>query len=127
MSNSGLQVRTTRQDTRSGSHGVDAAELVRRLEITHEDLDAVRAYGKIVVPQLDAYNTLFYQWMERQPEWSIFFSDAALRDHFSSGGSLGLGLPGIGRMMTSLEVSSEVGVGTRVSTERLCLLRAGLR
>ncbi len=53
--------------------------------------------------------------------------DAALRDHFSSGGSLGLGLPGIGRMMTSLEVSSEVGVGTRVSTERLCLLRAGLR
>ena len=53
--------------------------------------------------------------------------DAALRDHFSSGGSLGLGLPGIGRMMTSKEVSSEVGVGTRVSTERLCLLRAGLR
>ena len=53
--------------------------------------------------------------------------DAALRDHFSSGGSLGLGRPGIGRMMTSLEVSSEVGVGTRVSTERLCLLRAGLR
>lgn len=53
--------------------------------------------------------------------------DAALRDHFSSSGSLGLGLPGIGRMMTSLEVSSEVGVGTRVSTERLCLLRAGLR
>jgi len=53
--------------------------------------------------------------------------DAALRDHFSSSGSLGLGLPGIGRMMTSLEVSSEVGVGTRVSTERLCLLRAGSR
>jgi serine/threonine-protein kinase RsbT len=53
--------------------------------------------------------------------------DAALRDHFSSSGSLGLGLPGIGRMMTSLEVSSEVGVGTRVLTERLCILRAGSR
>ncbi|NQW62799.1 MAG: hypothetical protein HQ461_08210 [Deltaproteobacteria bacterium] len=53
--------------------------------------------------------------------------DAALRDHFSSSGSLGLGLPGIGRMMTSLEVSSEVGVGTRVLTERLCTLRAGSR
>lgn len=81
MAHSGLQVRTTRQDTRSGSHGVDAAELVRRLEITHEDLDAVRAYGKIVVPQLDAYNTLFYQWVERQPEWSVFFSDAVRLAH----------------------------------------------
>lgn len=53
--------------------------------------------------------------------------DAALRDHFSSGGSLGLGLPGISRMMTSLEVSSQVGVGTRILTERLCILRRGSR
>lgn len=53
--------------------------------------------------------------------------DAALRDHFSSGGSLGLGLPGISRMMTSLEVSSQVGVGTRILTERLCILRGGSR
>lgn len=52
--------------------------------------------------------------------------DAALRDHFSSGGSLGLGLPGICRMMTSFELSTEVGIGTKIVTERLCGLQTGL-
>lgn len=53
--------------------------------------------------------------------------DAALRDHFSSGGSLGLGLPGIRRMMSTIELSSERGVGTRVIAERLCHVRGGAR
>lgn len=53
--------------------------------------------------------------------------DAALRDHYSSGGSLGLGLPGIRRMMSSLELRSEVGVGTTVVAERLCTVRGGAR
>lgn len=81
MTTSGLQVRTARQNTRGGSLGVDAAELVSRLEITPADLEAVRAYGRIVIPQLSAYNAIFYQWMERQPEWTLFFSDAARLAH----------------------------------------------
>jgi anti-sigma regulatory factor (Ser/Thr protein kinase) len=40
--------------------------------------------------------------------------EAALRDHFSSGGTLGLGLPGVKRMMDDFEIDSEPGRGTRV-------------
>lgn len=40
--------------------------------------------------------------------------DEALLDHFSSGGSLGLGLPGVKRLMDEFEIDSAPGQGTRV-------------
>jgi serine/threonine-protein kinase RsbT len=43
---------------------------------------------------------------------------AALRDHFSTGGSLGLGLPGVRRMMDDFEIESRPGAGTRVRTRK---------
>lgn len=39
---------------------------------------------------------------------------AAMTDHFSSGGTLGLGLPGVKRMMDDLEIDTRPGEGTRV-------------
>ena len=39
----------------------------------------------------------------------------ALTDGYSTGGSLGVGLPGARRLMDSLEIDSEVGRGTTVT------------
>jgi anti-sigma regulatory factor (Ser/Thr protein kinase) len=41
--------------------------------------------------------------------------DAALRDHHSTGGTLGLGLPGVRRLMDELHVDSTPGIGTTVT------------
>ena len=41
--------------------------------------------------------------------------EAAMRDHFSSGGTLGLGLPGVKRMMDEFSLDSTPGDGTRVT------------
>jgi anti-sigma regulatory factor (Ser/Thr protein kinase) len=41
--------------------------------------------------------------------------ERALRDHFSSGGTLGLGLPGVRRMMDEFEIDSVPGRGTTVT------------
>jgi serine/threonine-protein kinase RsbT len=41
--------------------------------------------------------------------------EAAMRDHFSSGGTLGLGLPGVRRMMDEFSLDSKPGEGTRVT------------
>ena len=41
--------------------------------------------------------------------------EAAMRDHFSSGGTLGLGLPGVRRMMDELSLESTPGEGTCVT------------
>jgi anti-sigma regulatory factor (Ser/Thr protein kinase) len=40
--------------------------------------------------------------------------EAAMSDHFSSSGTLGLGLPGVKRMMDEFEIESESNRGTRV-------------
>ena len=40
--------------------------------------------------------------------------EQALQDHFSSQGTLGLGLPGVRRMVDEFELTSNVGEGTRV-------------
>ncbi len=39
----------------------------------------------------------------------------AMRDHFSSSGTLGLGLPGVKRLMDEFDIESSPGQGTRVS------------
>ncbi|MDJ0869465.1 MAG: ATP-binding protein [Myxococcota bacterium] len=44
--------------------------------------------------------------------------EAAMRDHFSSGGTLGLGLPGVERMMDEFTLDSAPGRGTRVKARK---------
>ena len=42
----------------------------------------------------------------------------ALRDGFSTSGSLGLGLPGVRRLMDDFEISSQPGRGTMVAVKK---------
>ena len=42
----------------------------------------------------------------------------AMNDHYSSGGTLGLGLPGVKRMMDEFSLESTLGEGTRVTTRK---------
>ena len=44
--------------------------------------------------------------------------EAALRDGFSTGGSLGMGLPGVRRLMDDFSIVSTPGGGTRVMCHR---------
>ena len=46
--------------------------------------------------------------------------DRAMRDSYSSGGTLGLGLPGVERMMDEFEITSTPGAGTRVKARKWC-------
>jgi serine/threonine-protein kinase RsbT len=42
----------------------------------------------------------------------------ALRDGFSTSGSLGLGLPGVRRLMDEFEITSQPGLGTTVAVKK---------
>ena len=44
--------------------------------------------------------------------------DVAMSDHFSSSGTLGMGLPGVKRMMDEFSLESTVGEGTRVTARK---------
>ena len=43
---------------------------------------------------------------------------ASLKDHYSTGGTLGLGLPGSARIMDSLEIKSQPGCGATVTAKK---------
>jgi serine/threonine-protein kinase RsbT len=43
---------------------------------------------------------------------------AAMKDHFSSGGTLGMGLPAVKRMMDEFSLESTPGRGTRVTARK---------
>ena len=44
--------------------------------------------------------------------------ELAMRDGYSTGGSLGLGLPGARRLMDEFAIDSEVGKGTTISMKK---------
>ncbi len=44
--------------------------------------------------------------------------EQAMADHFSSSGTLGLGLPGVKRMMDEFEINSVLEKGTRVTIKK---------
>ena len=52
---------------------------------------------------------------------------AALEDHYSTGGTLGLGLPGAARIMDMLEIDSKLGAGAVVTTRKWVKQRAKSR
>ena len=47
--------------------------------------------------------------------------EVAMRDGYSTGKSLGLGLPGAKRLMDEFEIESEVGKGTRITMRKWVL------
>lgn len=46
--------------------------------------------------------------------------ETAMQDHFSTSGTLGLGLPGVKRLVDHLEIESQVGFGTHVTIRMKC-------
>ena len=54
------------KDTARGSS--EASRLMTEYEISPEDLEKIRRYGKIIIPKLPDHVTAFYQWLKTQPD-----------------------------------------------------------
>ncbi len=71
--------------------------------------------------RLSCYGELGTEGIEIQAEDrgpGIADVEAAMRDHYSTSGTLGLGLPGVRRMMDSFTIDSAPGRGTRVTVRK---------
>jgi len=54
--------------------------------------------------------------------------EQAMADHYSTSGTLGLGLPGVQRLVDSLEINSSAEEGTHVTIRMQCICQSrGLR
>mgnify|MGYP003575670728 FL=1 len=61
---------------RATGHEVTAAEqLLKLYEITTEDQENIRAYGRVVTPRVNEYVEGFYAWLRTLPIFHQYFSD----------------------------------------------------
>jgi rsbT co-antagonist protein RsbR len=51
----------------------EARKIIENCEIEESDLELVRGMGKILIPKLPKFVTLFYEWLEKQPDYAIHF------------------------------------------------------
>jgi rsbT co-antagonist protein RsbR len=49
--------------------------LLELYSISDDDTEKIHSYGDIVVPKLDEFVGLFYDWLRKQPEFEAFFPD----------------------------------------------------
>ncbi len=49
--------------------------LLELYSISDDDTKKIHSYGDIVVPKLDEFVSLFYDWLRKQPEFEEFFPD----------------------------------------------------
>jgi serine/threonine-protein kinase RsbT len=71
--------------------------------------------GEIVVRAVEENGRRGIEIVARDEGPGIADIEAALRDGFTTGGGLGLGLPGARRLMDEFRVASKLGLGTTVT------------
>ena len=74
--------------------------------------------GEVVLQQLQSNGRPGMEAIVTDRGPGIQDVERALLDHYSTSGTLGLGLPGIRRMMDEFEIDSEPGQGTRVTIRK---------
>ncbi len=74
--------------------------------------------GEIALKRITDHTKQGLMVIARDEGPGILDIEQAMRDGFSSSGSLGLGLPGVKRLVDEFEIASEVGRGTTVTVKK---------
>jgi anti-sigma regulatory factor (Ser/Thr protein kinase) len=74
--------------------------------------------GEILIDRIETDRKAGLQVTARDRGPGIEDVATAMQDHFSSSGTLGLGLPGVKRLMDDFEIDSAKGKGTRVTIRK---------
>ena len=74
--------------------------------------------GEILMTRIIAGSRMGMEVIARDRGPGIEDIQKAMADHYSSGGTLGLGLPGVKRMMDEFELTSAPGKGTTVTIRK---------
>jgi anti-sigma regulatory factor (Ser/Thr protein kinase) len=111
---------------------VTATEIARGLDLSEADSRTVGTVvselatniikyaerGRVTIQEVESGGRVGVQVTVSDQGPGIANVQEALQDHFSSSGTLGLGLPGVRRMMDDFEFQSEVGVGTTITVRK---------
>jgi serine/threonine-protein kinase RsbT len=111
-----MQARRSAEDA-----GFDAARVSMLGTVASELVRNILKYagsGELIIRQLQRRTGAGLELVAVDRGPGIKDVREAMKDHVSTGGTLGLGLPGVKRMMDEMEVDSTVGKGTTVTVRK---------
>ena len=74
--------------------------------------------GQIIITEVQKGYSRGVEIVARDEGPGIADPEKAMQDHFTTGNTLGLGLPGVKRVMDEFELETEVGKGTVVTIRK---------
>ena len=97
-----------------GMHSSDQALLATAISELARNIVQYAGQGEILLAVVEARGHRGIQVISRDRGPGILDIGLAMQDGFSTGGSLGLGLPGSKRLVDEFEIASEPGKGTTI-------------
>jgi serine/threonine-protein kinase RsbT len=102
----------------AGFKGTDLTLIATAISEVARNIVIYAKYGEIAIALLEERDRRGMAVVARDEGPGIADIEKAMRDGFSTGGSLGLGLPGARRLMDEFEIESRLGVGTTVTMRK---------
>jgi serine/threonine-protein kinase RsbT len=104
--------------TELGFSPVDATFLATAISELARNIVAYAGKGEVTLRAIRGSHRVGVSVIASDRGPGIFDIRQALRDGFSTSGSLGLGLPGVRRLMDEFEIKSRPGQGTTVAVKK---------
>ncbi len=104
--------------SRQGFSGTDLTLIATAISEVARNIVVYAGHGELVIGPARKGNRCGITILARDQGPGIPDIDKAMQDGFSTGKSLGLGLPGARRMMDEFEIESAVGAGTTITMRK---------
>lgn len=102
----------------SGFYGSDLTLIATAISEIARNIVNYAERGEVVLSMLEDGSRRGLMVVARDEGPGIPDIDLAMRDGFSTGKSLGLGLPGAKRLMDEFDIQSEIGKGTTITMRK---------
>jgi len=103
---------------RIGFSSTDQTLFATAISEVARNIVSYAGHGEIVLCAIEEGHRLGILVVARDQGPGIADLELAMRDGYSTGNSLGVGLPGARRLMDDFELLSELGVGTTVTMKK---------
>jgi serine/threonine-protein kinase RsbT len=104
--------------TRLGSSSGDATIVATAISELARNIVLYATHGEIILKPVDHGAQIGLIIIARDEGEGIPDIRQAMQDGYSTSGRLGVGLPGVKRLMDEFEIASEVGKGTAVTVKK---------
>lgn len=101
-----------------GFSAVDQARITTAISELARNIYLYALVGEIIIERITDGTRVGIRIIAEDKGQGIYDVSKVMEDGYSTSGGLGLGLPGVKRLMDDIKIQSEVGEGTKIVTEK---------